>query len=34
MWHARAAKMGYSSKVSNGRKIRFWEDNDFGVSTL
>ena len=34
MWAAQAAKMGYRWKVGNGRKIRFWEDNWLGSSSL
>jgi hypothetical protein len=34
MWAAQAAKMGYRWKVGNGRKIRLWEDNWLGSSSL
>lgn len=34
MWAAQAAKMGYRWKVGNGTKIRFWEDNWLGSSSL
>jgi hypothetical protein len=34
MWAARAAKMGYRWKVGNGKKIKFWEDNWVGSSSL
>jgi hypothetical protein len=34
MWAAKAAKMGYQWKVGDGRKIRFWEDQWFGDSSL
>jgi hypothetical protein len=35
MWAARAAKMGYRSKVGNGRnKVRLWEDNWLGSCIL
>jgi hypothetical protein len=34
MWAAQAAKMGYKWKVGNGRKIRLWEDNWLGSSSL
>jgi hypothetical protein len=31
---ARAAKMRYSWKVGNGRKVRFWKDQWFGRCSL
>lgn len=31
---AQAAKMGYKWKIGNGRKIRLWEDNWLGSSSL
>jgi hypothetical protein len=34
MWAAKAAKMGYRWKVGNGKKIKFWEDNWLGHSSL
>jgi hypothetical protein len=34
MWAAQAAKMGYKWKVGNGKRIRFWEDNWLGSSSL
>jgi hypothetical protein len=34
MWAAKAAKMGYRWKVGDGRKIKFWEDNWMGSSSL
>jgi hypothetical protein len=34
MWAAKAAKMGYRWKISNGKKIRFWEDLWFGSYSL
>ena len=34
MWAAQAAKIGYKWKVGNGRKIRLWEDNWLGSSSL
>jgi hypothetical protein len=34
MWAAQAAKMGYKWRVGNGKKIRFWEDNWLGSSSL
>jgi len=34
MWAAQAAKMGYRWKVGNGRKLRLWEDNWLGSSSL
>jgi hypothetical protein len=30
----RAAKMGYSWRMGNDRKIRFWEDQWFGSCSL
>ncbi|KAJ1291703.1 hypothetical protein BS78_02G336000 [Paspalum vaginatum] len=34
MYAARAAKMGFRWRVGNGRKIKFWEDNWLGSSSL
>jgi hypothetical protein len=34
MWAVQAAKMGYKWKIGNGRKVRFWEDNWVGNSSL
>jgi hypothetical protein len=34
MWAAKAAKMSYSWKISNGGKVRFWEDCWFGTCSL
>uniref|UniRef100_A0ACD6AF76 Uncharacterized protein n=1 Tax=Avena sativa TaxID=4498 RepID=A0ACD6AF76_AVESA len=34
LWAAQAAKIGYRWKVGNGRKIKFWEDQWFGTSSL
>jgi hypothetical protein len=34
MWAARAAKVGFRWKVGDGRKIKFWEDNWLGSSSL
>jgi hypothetical protein len=34
MWAAQAAKMGYKWKVGNGKRIRLWEDNWLGSSSL
>jgi hypothetical protein len=34
MWAAKAAKLGYRWKIGNGRKIKFWEDNWLGSSSL
>jgi hypothetical protein len=34
MWAAQAAKMGYKCKVGNGKRIRLWEDNWLGSSSL
>jgi hypothetical protein len=34
LWAAQAVKMGYAWKVGNGRKIKIWEDQWFGSSSL
>jgi hypothetical protein len=34
MWAAKAAKMGFRWCVGNGKKIKFWEDNWLGTSSL
>jgi hypothetical protein len=34
MWAAKAARMGYQWQVGNGKKIKFWEDQWFGTSSL
>jgi len=34
IWAARAAKMGYRWHIGNGKKVRFWEDNWLGSSSL
>lgn len=34
IWAASAAKMGYTWKIGNGRKVKFWEDNWLGPSSL
>jgi len=34
MWAAQAAKLGYRWKVGNGKKVRLWEDNWLGPSSL
>jgi hypothetical protein len=34
LWAARAASVGYRWKIWNGRKVRFWEDNWLGHSSL
>lgn len=34
MWAAAAAKIGFKWMVGNGRKIKFWEDNWLGSSSL
>jgi hypothetical protein len=34
LWAARAAKMGFRWKVGDGKKIKFWEDNWLGSSSL
>lgn len=34
MWECKAAKIGYSWKIGNGKSVRFWEDRWFGNSSL
>ena len=34
LWAAQAAKIGFSGKVGNGKRARFWEDHWFGNATL
>lgn len=34
MWVAEAARLGYRSKIGDGRKVRFWEDNWLGSISL
>jgi hypothetical protein len=34
MWAAQTAKMGYLWKIGRGDKVRFWEDNWLGSSSL
>jgi hypothetical protein len=34
MWAAKAARMGFQWQVGNGKKIKFWEDQWFGTSSL
>lgn len=34
MWAIKSARMGYRWKVGNGRRVRFWEDNWLGPSSL
>ncbi|KAL6639026.1 hypothetical protein ACP70R_022756 [Stipagrostis hirtigluma subsp. patula] len=34
MWAAKAGKLGYRWVVGNGKKIKFWEDNWLGSSSL
>lgn len=34
MWAAAEAKLGFRWKIGNGSKIRFWEDNCLGASSL
>lgn len=34
MWAIQAARMGYRWKVGNGKRIRFWENNWLGPSSL
>lgn len=34
MWAASAAKMGFKWHIGNGKKVRFWEDNWLGSTSL
>ena len=34
IWAAKAAKMGYRWQIGNGKKVKFWEDNWLGSSSL
>jgi hypothetical protein len=34
MWTAKAAQMGFRWKIGNGEKVKFWEDNWLGNSSL
>lgn len=34
MWAAKAAKLGFRWKIGNRKKVRFWEDNWLGTSSL
>lgn len=34
MWAAKAVKMGYRWKIGNGQRVKFWEDNWLGNSSL
>jgi hypothetical protein len=34
MWAAAAAKLGFKWKIGDGKKIKFWEDNWLGPSSL
>jgi hypothetical protein len=34
MWAAKAAKTGYEWKIDDGKKVKFWEDNWLGTSSL
>ena len=34
MWTAQAAKLGYRWRIGNGKKVRLWEDNWLGPSSL
>jgi len=34
MWAASAAKMGFMWKIGNSQKVKFWEDNWLGTSSL
>jgi hypothetical protein len=34
MWAAKVAKMGFRWKIGDGKKVKFWEDNWLGTSSL
>jgi len=34
IWAATATKMGYKWKIENDKKVKFWEDNWLGPSSL
>jgi hypothetical protein len=34
LWAAEAATIGYQWRVGNGRRVKFWEDQWFGTSSL
>jgi hypothetical protein len=34
MWAATAAKLGFRWKIGDGKKVKFWEDNWLGPSSL
>ena len=34
LWAANAAKVGFHWKIGNGQRVRFWEDNWLGTSSL
>src|SRR6185312_11185234 len=34
MWAAKAAKLGFRWKIGDGKKVKFWEDNWLGNSSL
>lgn len=34
MWAASAAKMGFRWKIGDGKKVKFWEDNWLGSTSL
>jgi hypothetical protein len=34
LWAAKAAKVGYQWKVGDGERVKFWEDQLFGTSSL
>jgi len=34
IWAASAAKMGYRWQIGNGKRVKFWEDNWLGSSSL
>jgi hypothetical protein len=34
MWAAVAAKLGFRWKIGDGKKVKFWEDNWLGPSSL
>ncbi|WVZ69867.1 hypothetical protein U9M48_018590 [Paspalum notatum var. saurae] len=34
LWAAKAARMGYRWRIGNGKRVKFWEDNWLGTSSL
>lgn len=34
MWSAAAAKMSFRWKIGDGKRVKFWEDNWLGSSSL